>query len=123
MAMRFCTSELRGRLTPLAWSRCTGVLLELATMPRAIPPTVRQAVLRGHQRGLDPTALAQRFRLPLRTVYHLLRLGRDHGGGVPPPAYQGPPTGPHAAEALVVQARALRQEHPQWGAELIRVIL
>jgi hypothetical protein len=92
-------------------------------MPRAIPLPIRQAVLRAAHRGLSPEALAQRFHLPLRTVYHLLQLGRGHGGQAPPPAYHRPPTGPHAPPALVRQAQALRQEHPDWGAELIRLIL
>jgi transposase len=59
-------------------------------MPRAIPLATRQAVLRGGQRGLSPQTLAQRFHLPVRTVYHLLRQGRLQGQAQPP-AYHRPP--------------------------------
>src|SRR5438105_10332726 len=123
MATRFCTSDARGRLSPLGLLGFVEVPVEVAVMPRAVPPPIRQAVLRGHQRGLAPAALARRFRLPLRTVYHLLRLGRAHGGQSPPPAYHRPPRGPRAPAALLLQAKALRQQHPGWGAALIRVIL
>ena len=44
-------------------------------MPRAIAVPIRQAVLRGHQGGLSALTLAQRFQLPVRTVYRLLRSG------------------------------------------------
>ena len=33
-------------------------------MPRAIPLTIRQALLKASQRGLSPQALAERFHLP-----------------------------------------------------------
>src|SRR5437764_10583382 len=104
MATRFCTSESRGRLTPVGSNRLAGVLLESSCMPRAIPPTVCQAVCLGHQRGLAPALLAERFHLPLRTVYHVLRRGLDPDGQAPPPAYHRPPAGPHAPAALLQQA-------------------
>src|SRR5207247_6228392 len=67
--------------------------------------------------------LARQFDLPLRTAYHLLHQAGRHQGPLPPPAYRPPPTGPRADPALVAQARALRQQHPDWGCPLIRLVL
>jgi hypothetical protein len=63
-------------------------------MPRAIPLPVRQALLHGHQRGVAAAALARQFRLPLRTVYHLLRQARLRQGQVTAPAYHAPAPAP-----------------------------
>jgi hypothetical protein len=91
-------------------------------MPRPVPLPIRQALVRAHRLGQPPAQLAQTFSLPTRTVYHLLQQTRSHAE-VPGTAYHPPPNGPRADDAIVRQAHALRQQHPAWGAPLIRIIL
>lgn len=92
-------------------------------MPRPVPLALRQALALAHEQGIAAPDLAVQFGLPLRTTYHLLRQARFHPGEVSAPAYRPPPTGPRADDAVVRQARALRQQHPDWGAPLLRIIL
>jgi hypothetical protein len=92
-------------------------------MPSPVPLPLRQALVLAHQQGVAAPALAAQLGLPLRTTYHLLRQARLHQGAVPAPAYRPAPKGPRGDDAVVRQARALRQQHPDWGAPLIRIIL
>jgi hypothetical protein len=92
-------------------------------MPSPVPLPLRQALVLAHEQGVDAPALAGQFGLPLRTTYHLLQQARLHQGDVLAPAYRAPPKGPRGDAAVVRQARALRQQHPSWGAPLIRLIL
>src|SRR5438094_2966331 len=90
-------------------------------MPAPIPLAVRQALLAAARHGAEVADLAARFRLPPRTVRHLLRLADRHGGAMPAPAPR-PAPGPSDPD-LARRALALRQEHPRWGAVLIRLAL
>ena len=92
-------------------------------MAGAVPLPIRQALVRGHQKGDSAPALALQFHLPLRTVYHILRQARLQDGQVAAAAYHVPPIGPQAPPSLVAEALALRQAHPEWGTELIRIFL
>src|SRR5262245_55239582 len=91
-------------------------------MPRAVAQPIREALWRAYQQGQPTQALAERFTLPLRTVQHLLQQARANGGPTAP-AYAPNAQGPPAGQALRLRARALRQEHPDWGCELIRLVL
>jgi hypothetical protein len=89
-------------------------------MPAAVPLPIREALFRASQQGDTTPALVQRFALSPRTVRHLLRQARS-AGQAQAPHYHCP--GPKPLSALMQQARALRHDHPQWGAPLIRIFL
>jgi Homeodomain-like domain-containing protein len=88
-------------------------------MPRAVAVPLRQALWARQQQGQSPTTIAQELGLPLRTVQHLVQRFRQ-AEAVVPPAYRPGPRPPHA---LLPTVRAYRLQHPDWGAELIRVQL
>jgi hypothetical protein len=95
-------------------------------MPRAIDHVIRDALWRVHQQeGLDGGTLALRFGLRPRAVQNLLRQARLNNGLIPAAAYHRPATAPkrYADSPVFLQAQALRREHPEWGADLILVIL
>lgn len=95
-------------------------------MPRAISQGVRDAMWQAHQgERLDNEALARRFGLPLRTVQNLLLRAHRNNDAMPAAAYRCPPTASRrlAADPVFLQAQALRRDHPEWGSELIRVVL
>jgi len=92
-------------------------------MPRPIPLPVRQMIRKRFQQGHTPAAIAQQLGLPPRTVRHLLqrfadeesRLAPDYERCGRPPKQQPRP--------VITAALQLRQQHPTWGAGLIRVML
>ena len=95
-------------------------------MPRAIEQGIRTAIWQAHQKEkLESVALAQRFGLPRRTVQDLLLQARRNDGTMPSPAYHSPePASKRLAnDPIFLQAQALRREHPEWGSEIIRIIL
>src|SRR4051794_12073436 len=99
-AVTFCTQyghEVLHNPTPA---------LGFSTMPRAIAVSVRQALWRAFQQGCSVATLALQFRLPRRTVYHLLRQARLGGVERLSPTYHVPPRGPRAAAEVVLQAHA-----------------
>src|SRR5262249_45465428 len=63
-----------------------------------------------------------RFGLSPRTVRRLVQQAQPDGQARPP-AYRRGPRPASGPPALVAQTCALRQQHPRWGAGLIRVIL
>jgi transposase len=93
-------------------------------MPRPLPLPVRQVIWRRCQRGQSVKTITQALDLPLRTVRHLVRRFRLRGDGTVAPSYRHhSATSADGADAVRQQALALRQQHPSWGAGLIRVIL
>ena len=95
-------------------------------MPRAIEQGIRTAIWQAHQKEhLDNVAIAQRFGLPRRTVQDLLLQARRNDNTMPSAAYHCPQPASRrlAKDPIFLQAQALRREHPEWGSELIRIIL
>ena len=93
-------------------------------MPAPVPLPIRQAMLQRAKHGATTTELSQDFDIPARTVRNLLKRFRERGDEGLTPNYrrlsQPPPPPKHPAFAPAV---LLRQEHPEWGAGLIRVYL
>ncbi len=92
-------------------------------MPGPVPLPIRQALWNRHQQGASSTELAEAFGLATRTVRGILQRGRQRGpeelaADRPGPAANQKPGHPARTPALL-----LRQEHPTWGAGLIRVML
>jgi len=91
-------------------------------MPAPVPLPVRQALFERHERGESATELAAAFALAPRTVRGLLRRGRQRGrdGLAADSTRAKAPAAEHPARAAALQ---LREQHPAWGAGLIRVML
>jgi transposase len=93
-------------------------------MPAPIPIPVRQAIFQRWQKGESVASLAKDFQLCERTVRHLVRrfVERGQSGVIPDYARCATKTAPTdgATFQKVVQ---MRQQHPTWGAGLIRVFL
>jgi hypothetical protein len=91
-------------------------------MPPPTPTPVRAALFRRWRLGHPVAELARDFRLAQRTVRDLVQRFQLLGSDGIPPSYSRPspdtPTDP-----LRLQAILLRQQHPSWGAGLIRVLL
>jgi len=92
-------------------------------MPHSIPLPLRQVMLKQFQHGHTSAAIAQQLGIPSRTVRHLLQRFAGQEGELAPyyercgrPPKQEPPP-------VITAALQLRQQHPTWGAGLIRVIL
>src|SRR5262245_57492530 len=93
-------------------------------MPRPLPLPVRQAIWRRCQRGQTVRTMAHALGLPPRTVRHLVRRFRLRGDAAVAPSYpHGSATSSDSADTVRHKALALGQQHPTWGAGLIRVIL
>ncbi|HLN64660.1 MAG TPA: hypothetical protein VK464_24310 [Symbiobacteriaceae bacterium] len=92
-------------------------------MPRFVPVPTRLAVYHAHLDGLGTAELAGRFNLPRRTVRHIIGQGRDSGGTFHGPAYASGPSASAFTATLRQRVLALRQQHPRWGATLIRLCL
>lgn len=93
-------------------------------MPAPTPLAVRQAMWHRYQQGATTAELSLAFDLPARTVRGLLQRWREQGekslapDRVPRSSPVPPPD--HPAYEPAIQ---LRQDHPGWGAGLIRVYL
>lgn len=94
---------------------------EIHPVAAPVPLPTRQALWQAHCQGTPPGELASRFRLAPRTVRHLLHSFRLAGGL--PVAAVPPPGRPRADDDIVQHARALRRDHPGWGACVIRLRL
>src|SRR5947199_6018671 len=93
-------------------------------MPRALPTTVRHEVLVVHQQGLSLAQVAAQLRLPYSSVRRIWRRYRtDPSRPLAPDYSRCGRTPTPAAQALVQAACQMKQEHPTWGAGLIRVKL
>jgi transposase len=93
-------------------------------MARPLPVPVRQNVFRRWQVGDSAADIAADLGLALRTVERLVRRFRQRGEQAIYPDYR--PHRPHRSpvwDSARRAALALRQEHPRWGALLIRVVL
>ena len=92
-------------------------------MPRPIPVPIRRAMFRLWQKGYGTRQIAESLGLPCSTVRRLLQRFRLHGTDGLSPDYWHPSVPEAAPSELVETAMSLRQEHPTWGAGLIRVQL
>lgn len=93
-------------------------------MPAPVPLPIRQAILRRSERGATTSELSQEFGVPARTVRNLLQRFRERGVEGLSPDYHRLPQPPSPPLNPAFQAAVLlRQEHPGWGAGLIRVYL
>jgi Homeodomain-like domain len=93
-------------------------------MPRPIPMPLRHAILRRWHKGQSVSTIADAIGLVPRTVRHLVRRFQLQGDSAVAASYHHAETPePRGSTALFQIAMQLRQEHPTWGAGLIRVIL
>lgn len=93
-------------------------------MPGPIPVGVRQAIFRRAEKGRSVVEIAVQCQVSERTVRHLLKQYRDRGPEASRPRYrQGPRTTSPRQEALRKRVVSMREEHPTWGADLLRVLL
>jgi len=90
-------------------------------MARAIPVAVRQAIVRGFNKGERIFNLARKFQVAERTVRHLVRRFPDPNQVAPAYDQCGRPKA--EPSGVIREAVQLRQQHPRWGAGLIRVFL
>jgi hypothetical protein len=95
---------------------------ESKNMPRAIPLPIRQSLWESSQAGVSTAELARRFHLPQRTVRHLVKTTRDNNGQVACPAYSKGRVRDFPRD-LLERARALKEQHPCWGAGFILEIM
>jgi transposase len=90
--------------------------------PTPIP--LRHAILRRWHKGQSVATIAQALGVVPRTVRHLVRRFRHEGDAAVAPSYHRAETPePRGSRELFQTAVKLRQQHPTWGAGLIRVIL
>ena len=93
-------------------------------MPRALPVDLRQTIVERHLAGMTLVAIAAELALSPWTVRAIWRRYRERGAtGLAPDYVACGRPGPRLARPLYEQAVALRQAHPAWGADLIRVEL
>jgi transposase len=93
-------------------------------MPRPLPLPVRQAIWQRCQRGQTVMTIAHALGLAPRTVRHLVHRFQLRGAGAVAPSYgHGSVTSSDSGDEVRQEALALRQQHPTWGAGLIRVML
>ena len=92
-------------------------------MPGPIPVPVRQAMFRLWQQGHATLQIATSLDLPASTVRRLLQRFRHRGVDGIPADYHHRAAGEAVPSEMMQTAVRLRQEHPTWGAGLIRVQL
>jgi transposase len=92
-------------------------------MPRPIPVPIRQAMFRLWQLGQVTRQIATSLGLPASTVRRFLQRFRRRGIDGIPPDYHHLAASEAVPSELMQTAVRLRQEHPTWGAGLIRVHL
>jgi transposase len=93
-------------------------------VPAPIPVPVRQAILQRWRKGESVPKLAEALDLCERTVRHLVRRFAARGQSGLSPDYARCATKTLAtSSSLFHQAVHMRQQHPTWGAGLIRVLL
>jgi transposase len=92
-------------------------------MPHPIPVPVRQVMFRLWQQGQAALQIATSLELPLSTVRRLLQRFRRRGIDGIPADYHHPAVSKTVPSEMMQTAVRLRQEHPTWGAGLIRVQL
>ena len=92
-------------------------------MPAPVPFPIRQALWVRHQQGASTAGLAAAFDLAPRTVRGLLQRGRRRELEGLAPNRPGPDAARKPEHPARSPALHLRQQHPGWGAGLIRVML
>ena len=92
-------------------------------MPGPVQLPIRQTLWKRHQQGASSTELAEAFGLATRTVRGILQRGRQRGPEGLAPDRPGPAANQEPGHSARTPALLLRQEHPTWGAGLIRVML
>ena len=93
-------------------------------MPRAHPTAIRHQILGLRSQGLSLVQIASQLLLPYSSVRRLCRRHRDDPARPLNPDYSRCGRRHTAAtEALFQAARALKRNHPTWGAGIIRVQL
>ncbi len=93
-------------------------------MPCPLPFPLREQIVQRHQRGETLIAIAHDLNVPYRTACQWWRRYHKEGdAGLQTHYDQCGPKGPKTAPAIHAAALALKQEHPTWGAGLIRVQL
>lgn len=92
-------------------------------MPGPVPLPIRRALGKRHQQDASSTELAEAFGLAPRTVRGILQRGRQRGPEELAPDRPGPAANQEPGHPARTPALLLRQEHPTWGAGLIRVML
>jgi len=90
-------------------------------MPRSIPVPIRQSILQRFQRGQRPAAIAEELEVSVRTVRHLLQRFAEENPVNPAYDRCGRPSPP--PPSWLKEAHQMRQQHPGWGAGLIRLML
>lgn len=98
--------------------------MEVSLMPCAVPLPVRQAMFQRWQKGVPVATLAEEMHLSERTVRNLVRrfVQRGKQGLVADYARCATKAAPKVSAAYK-RAVQMRQQHPTWGAGLIRVLL
>ncbi len=92
-------------------------------MPAPVPLAIRQALWTRNQQGASTAELAAAFDLAPRTVRGVLQRGRQNGLEDLAPNRPGPDAAREPEHPARSPALHLRQQHPGWGAGLIRVML
>jgi transposase len=92
-------------------------------MPRPSPVPIRQAMFRLWQQGQATRQIATSLGLPSSTVRRFLQRFRRRGIDGIPPDYHHLAASETVPSELMQTAVRMRQEHPTWGAGLIRVQL
>ena len=92
-------------------------------MPRPIPVPVRQIVFRLWEHGQVPSQISATLGLPCSTVRRLIRRIRLRGtAGLDPDYYHDRDLAASGSDLRKAAVR-YRQEHPTWGAGVIRIHL
>ena len=92
-------------------------------MPRAIPPAIRQEIVRRHLDSQSLPRIASDLHLPFVTVRSLWRAYSRHGESGLAIGYDRCGSTARHSQAVVRRACQLKRRHPTWGAERIRVDL
>ena len=93
-------------------------------MPRALPTSLRHQIIALRSEGLSLAGIASQLHLPYSSVRRICRRYRSDPSRPLHPDYSrcGRKLAP-SVQALVEAACRMKQEHPGWGAGLIRVKL
>jgi transposase len=93
-------------------------------MPRSVPLMVRQAMFQRWQKGVPVSTLAEEMGLSERTVRNLVRRFVQRGKQGLRADYARCATKAAPKSSVAFQrAMQMRQQHPSWGAGLIRILL
>src|SRR5439155_26490892 len=96
--------------------------MEDCPMPSPIPVPVRRTIFRRWRKGESVAAIAAELDLCERTVRHLVRRFGQRGEIALAPDRKQCPSRSVAVD-VYDEAVHMRQQHPTWGAGLIRIVL